>query len=397
MEKSIIKKISIFFIASLLAFKFPVTILANEKMSGQVLTKEDFIVKTEKPTDELLKYDNNVMDILEALGESSYEMFFMSDNADWITDLGQVTFNRDIVLGVSTREDLIKAYGIGIEFKFNSSTDLAFSGENYPEEYRSIMKEIEKNLKESIVYNYKDLYQIIFFIDNENIVQVVYFLNEIYYTASKEDVSYVQTILNSIGYNCGTPDGIVGSNTKKAILQYQKDNGLFASGEVDDELLKSLGKMNIETEEDSYGISLSQFVQRYNEAIDYYNAIAERDGYNKAGHITEDTLKAFDDYAPSGNMKITVNPNTTNKNPVGIINVWAEDNTTIDANVSTGEIMATLYAFDTSMSEGSEALELWKKLNETPEVQQNGITYNNYSFGGMIALKAQYDGFEIQK
>ena len=106
---------------SLLAFKFPVTILANEKMSGQVLTKEDFIVKTEKPTDELLKYDNNVMDILEALGESSYEMFFMSDNADWITDLGQVTFNRDIVLGVSTREVVLCQDLVQVKMSFSSS------------------------------------------------------------------------------------------------------------------------------------------------------------------------------------------------------------------------------------------------------------------------------------
>lgn len=229
----------------------------------------------------------------------------------------------------------------------------------------------------------------------------MYFLNDIFYTASKDDISHVQTMLNERGYNCGNPDGIIGKNTETAILQYQKDNGLFESGVVDDELLKSLsnGTTSINSNSvnttETIGIPISTFIQRYNEAIDYYNAIATRDGYNEAVHITEENLKN-EDYMPNGYLKITVNPNTTEKSSVGIINIWTDDRATLDENVATGEIMAMFYAFDDSMEEGSEALELWAQLNEQAQIQKNGITYDNYSFGDMIALKAQYDGFEIK-
>lgn len=51
----------------------------------------------------------------------------------------------------------------------------------------------------------------------------------------------VQEALNAAGYNCGTPDGIAGNNTKNAILAYQAAKGLSQTGVVDDELLVSLG------------------------------------------------------------------------------------------------------------------------------------------------------------
>lgn len=270
----------------------------DESIHGAALTNEDFIIQTEKPVEEYVKYNNNMMEALDGMGDSSYIYFFeTNDENELLIETGKVTFSRDIILGESTRDDLLKAYGVGIENKFDSNTDIAFSGENYPQEYRSIMKEIEKTLISSITYNYKNLYQIIFFIDNENIIKTVYFLNDIFYTASKDDISHVQTMLNERGYNCGNPDGIIGKNTETAILQYQKDNGLFESGVVDDELLKSLsnGTTSINSNSvnttETIGIPISTFIQRYNEAIDYYNAIATRDGYNEAVHITEENLK----------------------------------------------------------------------------------------------------------
>ena len=97
-------------------------------------------------------------------------------------------------------------------------------------------------------------------------------------------------------------------------------------------------------------------------------------------------------------MKLCVNPNTTNKDIIGIINAWAEDSSLIDANVGTGEIMAMIYAFDPNMKDGGDALQMWSRLhNESTEIAENGITYDNYSFGNMVTLKAQYDGFEITK
>lgn len=51
----------------------------------------------------------------------------------------------------------------------------------------------------------------------------------------------VQEALNAAGYDCGTPDGIIGSGTKGQIEQYQSDNGLTVTGTITDEVLKSLG------------------------------------------------------------------------------------------------------------------------------------------------------------
>ena len=57
----------------------------------------------------------------------------------------------------------------------------------------------------------------------------------------RETVKKVQQALNDAGYDCGTPDGIAGKKTAAAITQYQTDNGLEATGVVDDALLGALG------------------------------------------------------------------------------------------------------------------------------------------------------------
>lgn len=46
--------------------------------------------------------------------------------------------------------------------------------------------------------------------------------------------------LNQNGYDCGNPDGIAGKKTIAALKKFQKDHGLFASGYIDDSLMKYL-------------------------------------------------------------------------------------------------------------------------------------------------------------
>lgn len=43
---------------------------------------------------------------------------------------------------------------------------------------------------------------------------------------------WVQTKLNSLGYNCGTIDGDFGNNTKNGVMAYQRAKGLVADGIV---------------------------------------------------------------------------------------------------------------------------------------------------------------------
>ncbi|MEN6317056.1 MAG: peptidoglycan-binding protein [Clostridiaceae bacterium] len=51
----------------------------------------------------------------------------------------------------------------------------------------------------------------------------------------------IQEKLNSLGYDCGEADGIIGKKTKMAIKQFQKDNGLVADGIAGSKTLKALG------------------------------------------------------------------------------------------------------------------------------------------------------------
>lgn len=55
-----------------------------------------------------------------------------------------------------------------------------------------------------------------------------------------ETIKLVQSLLNCIGYDCGTPDGIAGNNTKNAIMEYQKLKGKDATGNITNELILDL-------------------------------------------------------------------------------------------------------------------------------------------------------------
>lgn len=54
------------------------------------------------------------------------------------------------------------------------------------------------------------------------------------------EVQQVQTLLNELGYPCGTPDGVFGPKTKEAIERFQKDVGLPVDGVSSASLLLAL-------------------------------------------------------------------------------------------------------------------------------------------------------------
>ncbi len=47
-------------------------------------------------------------------------------------------------------------------------------------------------------------------------------------------------ILNKNGYDAGSADGVMGAKTKVAIAAFQKDNGMEATGEIDEKLVRKL-------------------------------------------------------------------------------------------------------------------------------------------------------------
>lgn len=58
----------------------------------------------------------------------------------------------------------------------------------------------------------------------------------------KENIQKVQQLLNSLGYNSGSTDGVPGKLTNSAILQFQKDHGLAESTDITPELIAELEK-----------------------------------------------------------------------------------------------------------------------------------------------------------
>ncbi|MCX7306205.1 MAG: peptidoglycan-binding protein [Hyphomicrobiales bacterium] len=53
-------------------------------------------------------------------------------------------------------------------------------------------------------------------------------------------IKSVQQVLNKSGYDAGSADGVMGDKTKTAIAQFQKDNGMAATGQVDETLVRTL-------------------------------------------------------------------------------------------------------------------------------------------------------------
>jgi len=49
-----------------------------------------------------------------------------------------------------------------------------------------------------------------------------------------------QTLLGELGYDVGTPDGIIGSKTRKAIKSFESVNGLPETGQISDDLVRRL-------------------------------------------------------------------------------------------------------------------------------------------------------------
>ena len=180
-------------------------------------------------------------------------------------------------------------------------------------------------------------------------------------------IKSVQSILNIFGYNCGSADGVMGNQTITAIKNFQKDQGLNTTGEINSELLDYI----------LAGIPLNIFSDRYNTAIIYTNkAINSTLQYCNFDENTEE-------YCPNNNIS---------RKMVGNINVYSKND--FDSDMATGELGAALYAFDISLETPNDAITLLNNIfSSDGEYTADGITFTNYSFKGMVAIKAEYDTY----
>ncbi|MEL6751739.1 MAG: peptidoglycan-binding protein, partial [Pseudomonadota bacterium] len=58
--------------------------------------------------------------------------------------------------------------------------------------------------------------------------------------AGKEMIMGAQALLNQRGFDVGTPDGMVGPKTTRAIMEFQRSAGIPVTGQVDEPLMKAL-------------------------------------------------------------------------------------------------------------------------------------------------------------
>ena len=59
-------------------------------------------------------------------------------------------------------------------------------------------------------------------------------------STAKADLSRAQSLLAELGYVTGPADGMMGPKTREAIRNFQQMAGLSITGQVDNELLKTL-------------------------------------------------------------------------------------------------------------------------------------------------------------
>jgi len=60
------------------------------------------------------------------------------------------------------------------------------------------------------------------------------------FKVDRNTIAQTQSLLTKVGFNAGTPDGIMGQNTRNAISAFQRKVGLPVNGQIDGEFLKAL-------------------------------------------------------------------------------------------------------------------------------------------------------------
>ncbi|MCB1864732.1 MAG: peptidoglycan-binding protein [Chromatiales bacterium] len=62
------------------------------------------------------------------------------------------------------------------------------------------------------------------------------------YGPSRDEIRDLQGMLNGLGYDTGTPDGLPGRKTAQAVTAFQRDQGMTASGELDSATIAAIRK-----------------------------------------------------------------------------------------------------------------------------------------------------------
>ncbi|MCI7093903.1 MAG: peptidoglycan-binding protein [Lachnospiraceae bacterium] len=353
---------------------------------GEILNENDFIVFTDYADYE--KYDENILlSLLSEYGkDSGLYYFFLSDEESEMKpdSLNLVYTYRGVDLYLGSREDVDKAYGAGIEGKFDKETDKEYIG--LKESGDAYVDEWSNKAVSYILYSYNDVAQIKFYFDENDKICFTAYLSGIWETADKETTKNVQEVLNSLGYDCGTPDGIAGDMTKTAVSKYQEDHGLYVSGNIDDSLIKSLKDEEIntiaETEVPEDTISADDTIES-----DFNNILLRLKDLS-------DTIQISEKSTLSGASGVAVQLNGSrfnliyNSDDEGFsIGIMLADLDNDSGGRDTFEIYTLLtQSVDTSLSY-VEAMANWYNAYINGEYKSHGVTYVYLDTSASLMLK----------
>lgn len=130
-----------------------------------------------------------------------------------------------------TQEPLPPADMPDVTVSFDENGDIVYTGETLPDVRVTFCDETSVK-----TYNAVSDLETVYVYDEEGGILKIH--RE--YTDA-DTIMIAQEFLNAAGYDCGTPDGVLGSGTAAVITQYQTDKELTVTGTVTYELLISLG------------------------------------------------------------------------------------------------------------------------------------------------------------
>lgn len=214
---------------------------AGNYTEGTALTHDDFYLYTND--EELAPFDYNVLESLLAEGELGYftniyplddiENEYQLEGSDDV----YITY-RGIDLTNSTKESVLSKYGMGVDGRFDQTTDELYQGMSGEGMNEAVL--LLDRACSYLLYTYQESGQIKFYFDTDNALVFTCFCSGINMYAEKPCIKKVQRYLNKNGYELGNPDGVVGPKTSAAITSYKEDHGLVVNDRVDDELMKCI-------------------------------------------------------------------------------------------------------------------------------------------------------------
>ena len=199
------------------------------------LSLDDFYVVSNDPESILYKGENVLAFLQDEFGgEGSFWSF--SSISDMDKDF-YITTNRGLNNNYPSRSTILKKYGKGVVISIDKDVDEIYQSMKENGDYEA---DIIDQCSKCMFYNYQDQGQLVFYMNDKDLCELIIIESGISYYADKKTVKSVQNKLNSKGYDCGKTDGIAGEKTRSVVRKYQEDNGMFPSGLIDDGLLKSM-------------------------------------------------------------------------------------------------------------------------------------------------------------